>query len=35
MKKCNINLIDPLKMENSIWSKVDDSKEKLDYNFID
>ncbi len=35
MKTCTINPIDALKMEKSIWSQVDDSKENLDLNFID
>jgi hypothetical protein len=35
MKTCTIKPIDALKMEKSIWSQVDDSKENLDLNFID
>jgi len=35
MKPCNITTIDPSKMEKSIWSKIDDSKVKLDLDFLE
>ena len=35
MRNININVIDSRKMKDSIWDKIDDTKEKLDKDLLE
>ena len=35
MRLCHMTVVDPKKIENTIWSKIDEKKVKLDLDFLE